>query len=244
MSGRSRPVRRGRVLLGALLATALLAGVVGIAEELRHPHPGNGPIVLERAGDPEADPRTAVECAEPEPAEDTERGAPESAPGAPVPVTSNELYACPQAWDGSRVRYEGEVVGGVLPRGEWSWVQVNDDVYADVRGPLPAHRDYRGGNAGIGVAVPASAAEAITTLGGPQTHGDLIEVVGRFERVDEASREVAIIRATDVSIVRAGTPFEDVRLADRELAAAVAGLVALAMVALERRRAWRARHGR
>ena len=243
MSGRVRPVRRRRVLLGALLAGGMIAGVVLIAEGLRHPHPGDGPAVLEVPDDPAADPRTEVVCEEPVPREGAPREGTIAGRTAPASVTSNDLYDCPETWDGRLVRYEGEVIGGVLRRDHGAWVQLNDDVYADPRGPLPAHRDYRGGNSGIGVAIPAELADAITSVGGPGHQGDLLEVTGTFHRVDTSSGEVAVIRAGEGSVVRRGEPFVDVRLRDREIAAVLLGLLALGAAAFERRRAWIRRRG-
>ncbi len=241
MTGRARPVRRRRVLLGVLIAAGLVAGIVLLTENLRHPHPAGDPVTMEGPEDPDADPRTEVICEEPLPHE----GAPRQGTGGPRgearSVTSNDLYDCPETWDGRQVRYEGEAIGGVLARGDIAWVQLNDDVYADARGPLPAHRDYRGGNAGIGVAIPSELAAEITTVGGPRAQGDLVEVVGTFHRVDSSSREVAVIRADDAAVVRPGEQLTPARLPDREIAAAILGVLALVIVGFERRRAWQRR---
>ena len=239
---RRRPVRRSRVLLGALVALAALAGIVALAEGLRHPLPSGGPVVAERPDDPAADPRTEVVCPEPVPREDVGRDGRALGPEPePVAVTSTELYDCPASWEGRRVAYQGEAIGGVLTRDAGAWVQVNDDVYAGAAGPLPAHRDYRGGNSGIGVFVPQELAEEISAVGGPQQRGDRVAVEGRFHRVDADSGEVAVIRAERGEVVARGEPFVDERLPDRELAAALLGALALGLVAAERWLAWRRR---
>lgn len=230
MSPRVTPVARRRVVAGALFALLCVCGLVLITEQLRHPHPGDEQADLGVTGD---DPRVVVECADPEPRE----GRPRAGEGSQEPtveVVSGDLYDCPETWDGRRVRLIGEVVGAVLRRADGAWLQLNDDIYAVDQGPLPGHRDYRGGNAGVGVFVPHHVADAVDFVGGPFTHGDHVEVVGRFLRVDPASTEAMVIRASDGSVVRTGAPFEDPPLRDRRIVAVLFACAASAMAATER----------
>lgn len=227
-----RPVARGRVAAGAAVALALIAGIVLLAETLRHPPPSGDPLVPELEA-PGADPRTPVECEGQDPREGREREQPIADP-VPREVTSNELYDCPQNWDGRLVRYRGEAVGAVLQRSDGAWVHLNDDVYGDPLGPLPTHRDYRGGNAGIGVLVPLELARSISFVGGPQAQGDVLEVVGTFHRVDATSGEVAVIRADRGLIAANGQRFVDPTLPDRRAVAVTLGVLALATVIAER----------
>jgi hypothetical protein len=228
---RVRPVRRHRVLAGFLVAALVVAGIVVLAEVLRHPLPGDAPAVPEQPV-PEADPRTEVRCEE-EPREGRERSAPDDDLGVRE-VTSNELYDCPQTWDGRQVRYRGEVVGAVLHRDGGAWVQLNDDIYGDEAGPLPAHRDYRGGNAGVAAFLPRELAGSIRHVGGPGAEGDVLEVTGTFHRVDPATREVAALRVSSGRIVVDGQTIDHPPLADRRNAAVVLGALAVAAVAAER----------
>ncbi|CAN5121871.1 hypothetical protein BH20ACT9_BH20ACT9_09630 [soil metagenome] len=225
---RERPVPRGRVVLAGVALLAGLGAVVGLAESLRRPLPASVPDVVE----PPADPRAAVSC--PPAREDETR---RRAGGARRPrlVTSNELFDCPDRHNGRRVRYRGEVVGAVLERDGGAWVQLNDDAYAGALGPLPAHRDYRGGNAGIGVWLPAELAGRIRYVGGPRFRGDVLAVVGRFHRVDAATGEVTIVRAERGSVARRGKAFVDPFRADRGVAAVLLGALAAAAVVAERR---------
>lgn len=219
-----RPVRR-RVLLLALAGTvlALVAAIEGV-DLLRHPPAGGEPEVAEV----DLDPRAEITCPEPPPPGSG------SAIAARDPVGSAELYDCPAAWDGQPVRYVGEVVGAVLRRGDHAWVHLNDDVYAGARGPLPAHRDYQGGNAGIGIRVPAALAEEITWVGGSRVRGDVVEVRGTFLRVHPDSREPAVIVATTGAVVRTGGAFVDPVLPDRAIAAALLSVLAVGLVVAER----------
>lgn len=237
--GRTQPVSRGRVAVFGLAAIAVVVGLVAGLEQLRHPHPVGGPVE-NTLTEPGGDPRIPVRCPEPppredEPAEDTEESPPEPPAG---PVTSSELYDCPTNFDGRVVRYRGEAVGAILRRADGAWLQLNDDVYAGDAGPLPAHRDFRGGNAGVGVFVPHDVADQIVWVGGPRARGDILEVVGRFYRVD-ASSEVAVIHVTTGEVVENGFGRTEEPLVGRQVAALSAALVAMALLTVQIRRARR-----
>lgn len=228
-----RPVARWRILLVLLASVAALFAMGALTELLRHPAPGGGPIVPED----EADPRAEVTCPEPEPREGRARE--EVDFSSIVRVGSDALYDCPQTYDDSIVRYRGEVVGAVLRRRDGAWVQLNDDIYAGDAGPLPSHRDFRGGNGGVGVFISAELADEITFVGGPSSHGDVLEVVGLFHRVDPIAGEVTVIRAQDGRLTAPGRPFEDVPLRDRRLLALLLAPIAVGAIIWERRTARR-----
>lgn len=225
---RRQPIKRSRVLIGGLVLLALVTLHILAGEFLRHPDLPHGVPEEQLVG---ADPRDEIVCPEPLPREGQERD--ETADVGIREVTSNNLYDCPQFHDGQRVRYRGEVVGALLHRDIGVWAQLNDDVYAELLGPLPAHRDYRGGNAGVGVLLPAQASQQITFIGGPQTRGDILEVEGVFNRVDP-SGEVAVIRADTARLVADGEPSPDPVLTDRRIAAVLAFLLAASLVVAER----------
>lgn len=226
---RRRAVPRARVAIGATGMLLLLAAIFLAGELLRHPERPSSVPEEQLAG---SDPRDELVCPEPQPREGQRRDT-----GAeiaqPLQVSSNRLYDCPQAYDGQRVVYQGEVVGALLPRDEGVWAQLNDDVYAELLGPLPAHRDYRGGNAGVGVLLPPEVAAMVSFIGGPQTRGDVLEVHGTFHRVD-ATGEVAVIRADRARLTADGAPFPDPPLTDRRIAAIVAMVIAVGLVTAER----------
>jgi hypothetical protein len=224
-----KPVERLRVLMGALALLGMLGSVVIIGEVLRHPDT--------RAGVPDEepdhfDPRDEIDCPEPPPREGQERS-PQGDTTTTVDVSSSDLYDCPQFFDGRRVRYRGEVVGALLHRDTGVWVQLNDDAYAEALGPLPAHRDYRGGNSGVGVLLPTRLTAQIDLVGGPQTRGDVVEIEGMFNRVDP-SGEVAVIRAETAELTASGEALLDPLLTHRLVAAVLAILFAGGMVAAER----------
>jgi hypothetical protein len=209
---------------------AFLAAVFAAGEVLRHPYTQASDVPeAQLAG---SDPRDELVCPDPQPREG-QRRTPDTETTAPVRVTSNELFDCPEAYDGRKVVYRGEVVGALLDRAVGVWSQLNDDVYAELLGPLPAHRDSRGGNAGVGVLLPHGAVDLVSFIGGPQTRGDVLEVEGTFHRVDPTG-EVAVIHADAAERMADGEPFPDPPLADRRWAAWLAIIVALALVVTER----------
>jgi hypothetical protein len=243
MSPGRQPVPRPRVLAGAMILLGLLAGLILTLESLRHPLPEGFDEDIPLAED-DSDPRDPIECEEDLPREGQERDADtpageaaaeeEARESLTAPATSNQLYDCPEIYDGRTVRYRGEVVGAVLERDGGAWVQLNDDIYADLRGPLPAHRDYRGGNAGVGAFVPTEVAEGIEWVGGPSTRGDVLDVVGTFRRVDPDSAEVAVIVVDAATFDRRGGRFARAELVDRRVLAIIAAALAIVVTVIER----------
>lgn len=237
MVTRQGPVARGRVAIGGLLMLAFLVGMIAVVEALRHPLPeGFEPDI--GLADDDSDPRLPIDCGQALPREGQERGDatdPEStAQVVGREVSSSQLYDCPETYDGATVRYTGEVIGAVLDRSGGAWVQLNDDIYGGVRGPLPAHRDYRGGNAGIGVFIPSDLAAQIEWIGGPSSRGDQLRITGTFERVDDASAEVAVIRATSGSVHERGSVFERQNLGNRRTLAIIVAMIAIGATVAER----------
>jgi len=79
-------------------------------------------------------------------------------------INSNELIKNAKQYDGKLVTYSGEVIGDVMPRGEFAWVNIND------------------GDNAIGVWMSAAQAAEINFSGGYKSRGDNIEVAGIFHR--------------------------------------------------------------
>jgi hypothetical protein len=237
---RSLPVQRRRVTAAAIGLLAMVLGVIGLAELLRHPEVvGTPPVDFEVS-----DPRDPLDCPEPRPREGMPRDDDpvERIAVAARSVQSGDLLDCPQSFDGDAVVLRGEVVGAIVGRGHRVWIQVNDDEYAGVVGPLPAHRYYQGGNSGIGVHLQVAFAEQIAVVGGPGRRGDTVEVRGIFNRVEPRTGEVAVIRAHTFEVLQTGEAIEQPILRDRQVVAYVVLLLALGTV-LAARRVERRRHG-
>jgi hypothetical protein len=129
---------------------------------------------------------------------------PLGAGAAPIAVGAAELIECPDTFDGATVRYQGEAVRAVLPRGARAWLQLNDDHYALELGPLHEHRTAVGGNSGIAVSVPAAVADGVTHVGDARHRGDVLAVVGVFRRADPDDGGGPTIQAGSARIVRPG----------------------------------------
>jgi hypothetical protein len=228
-----QPVSRLKVVGVAAVVVLFLAGVVSATEALRYEHATSAAATAPGSQvEPASDPRDPIECEDPIPREGQVR-ATDGGERRLRRVSSSSLYDCPQTFDGSRIRYRGEVIGAVLRRQDGAWVHLNDDIYAGEIGPVIAHRDFRGGNGGLGVFIPHSLAAQITHFGGPKQRGDIVEVVGRFHRVDEATGEVAILRATE-GTVTPGTPLELPFLPARRVVGIAMFLLMIGVVAAER----------
>lgn len=80
-------------------------------------------------------------------------------------LSSSELIKNAKEYDGKLIVYSGEVIGDVMLRGEFSWVNMND------------------GQNALGVWVNRSLVKEINFTGNYRTRGDILEVVGIFHRV-------------------------------------------------------------
>lgn len=149
-------------------------------------------------------------------------------------VSSANVVACPQAYDGRRITFVGEVVGDVLERDGGAWVQINDDDYALDVGPLPAHDDLRGGNSGLQVWLPEDLLGGIEP-GRPGRRGDVVEVDGVLVRADPEDAGGMTLRADRLQ-VRAEAVEVEVPVDGSQVVLAVAACGVAAAIWLLRRR--------
>lgn len=150
-------------------------------------------------------------------------------------VTSEDLIECPDLFDSRRVLYEGEAVGVVMRRGDVAWLHVNDDAYSATLGPLPRHRLTVGGNAGMAVVVPVSAADGIVT-GSFNRHGTGLEISGTYYKNHPADAGSPAIHADRVEVVREVQPVDHPVSQPRLVTAYVLGALTLALAIVWRRR--------
>jgi hypothetical protein len=80
------------------------------------------------------------------------------------PISSTELINNAKLYDEKTVAYAGEVIGDVMARGEFSWVNLND------------------GQNAIGIWMLERLSKEIFYSGSYKARGDIIEVVGVFHR--------------------------------------------------------------
>ncbi len=81
-----------------------------------------------------------------------------------APVSSADLINNAKEYDGKTVTYEGEVIGDIMARGEYAWVNVNDSVNA------------------LGIWAPKAMIRDIIHKGAYNTKGDMVEITGVFHR--------------------------------------------------------------
>jgi hypothetical protein len=79
-------------------------------------------------------------------------------------LSSNELINNAKQYDTKIVSFQGEVIGDIMKRGNYAWVNLND------------------GNSAIGIWMSESLAKQITYAGSFKSKGDIIAVEGVFHR--------------------------------------------------------------
>ncbi len=79
-------------------------------------------------------------------------------------LSSNELIKNAKEYDGKVIIYSGEVIGDVMLRGEFAWVNIND------------------GENALGVWMSAALAQEIRFTGNYKSRGDRLEIAGVFHR--------------------------------------------------------------
>lgn len=145
-------------------------------------------------------------------------------------ISSEQVYACPDAWDGQDVTFVGEAIGELLHRDGGVWVQVNDDDYALRTGPLVGHRERSGSNSGLSVWLPDGLHEQVDGVGRPDTRGTVMELRGELLRADPDDGGGTTLRVEELEVVAPAVTVEEPL---HVLQIAVAGvLAALAGAAL------------
>ncbi len=195
-----RPVSARAVGEIAVAVVIVIAVIVTIrilrdsAPQARLPHVGTAA--------PDSDDPDIVTCERTLPdAEETQQAIDQVEPVGLI--SSTEVLECPDAFDQQVVVYVGEVIGDVLNRDGGAWLLVNDDDYALEVGPLRGHGDYRGGNSGLAVWLPAPLPDLEPGRG--DVRGTVIQVRGRIHRSDAADGGGLTLRALSadtVSILR------------------------------------------
>jgi hypothetical protein len=79
-------------------------------------------------------------------------------------ISSTELINNAKLYDGKTVVYVGEVIGEIMVRGEYAWINVND------------------GKSAIGIWLPKALTKNIVSVGNYKSSGDWVEIVGVFQR--------------------------------------------------------------
>lgn len=133
-------------------------------------------------------------------------------------VSSRRLIEHAKFYDGKIVTYRGEAVTAVMMRGEYAWVNVND------------------GDNAIGVWCKASSMEQVKFLGNYKTRGDIVEIVGVFNRACQEHGGDLDIHADTVTVKRSGRAIPEVIDINKIQLIVVLFLATIAIAAVFRKR--------
>ena len=108
----------------------------------------------------------------------------------PETVSSSSLLTDPGLYDGRTISFEGEIIGDIMKRGRYAWINVND------------------GRSAIGV---FTAAENVAGLsaGGYKRQGDIVRVSGEFHRACPGHGGDMDIHADAITISQKGHTVEN-----------------------------------
>jgi hypothetical protein len=107
-------------------------------------------------------------------------------------ISSTELINKAREYDGKNIVYAGEVVGDVMTRGDFVWVNIND------------------GENAIGVWLDKELAKEIQFTGSYHARGDRLEIAGVFHRNCIQHGGDMDIHAQDMRKISPGRPVEGV----------------------------------
>ncbi|MDI6891957.1 MAG: DNA-binding protein [Actinomycetota bacterium] len=153
-------------------------------------------------------------------------------------VSSGELVERCQFYDGKVVTFRGEVVGDVMIRGEFAWINVNDDAYSK------GSRKLAGYNSGQSIWCRADDAKLIEVTGDYRHVGDIVEVRGMFNRACPEHGGDMDIHANEVRVVRRGRSISHPIENGKIRAASILFVISFALFALGRILRWRRLRGR
>ncbi len=129
------------------------------------------------------------------------------------PISSSELINNAKLYDGKTVVYEGEVIGDVMARGAYAWVNLND------------------GRNAIGIWTRKDLAGDIIHTGNYKARGDWIEVTGVFNRACAEHGGDLDIHAQAIRKLAGGRPLlERLNLSKRNLAFILVGVLCLVWI--------------
>lgn len=127
-------------------------------------------------------------------------------------ISSTELINNAKQYDTKTVIFEGEVIGDVMERGEYAWVNVND------------------GDNAIGVWMSKDLSKTIIYTGSFKSKGDVVEVTGTFHRSCLVHGGDLDIHAQGMRRINSGRALaEKINTGKRNLVFILAGALCLAL---------------
>lgn len=128
-------------------------------------------------------------------------------------ISSAELINNARKYDASTVNYEGEVIGEVMLRGDYAWVNINDGLNA------------------IGVWMPRELTRNIRYAGSYRAKGDWVSVTGVFNRACPQHGGDLDIHAKELTVISVGRETKErLNLAKGNLALVLFGILCLVLI--------------
>ena len=103
----------------------------------------------------------------------------------------NQLIENAKALDGKQVTVQGETIGEIMVRGDYSWVNINDGTNA------------------MGIWLKTPDAQKVTSYGNYKSKGDTIRITGIFRRACAEHGGEADIHSDTMEIVTKGSPVKE-----------------------------------
>ncbi len=126
-------------------------------------------------------------------------------------ISSTELINNASQHDGETVVYQGEVIGDIMVRGEYCWVNINDGINA------------------IGIWADKDLTKDILYTGGYRSKGDIVKVTGIFNRACLEHGGDLDIHAKSLRKITTGEHFQE-KLNVRKINFAIGLLVILCLI--------------
>ena len=129
------------------------------------------------------------------------------------PISSTELINNAKQYDGKTIVYEGEVIGDIMLRADYAWINVND------------------GQSAIGVWLDKSLTKEILYTGSYKSKGDWLEITGIFHRACLEHGGDLDIHAQAIRKIRPGRQIlERLNLSKRNLVFVLLGVLCLVWI--------------
>lgn len=129
------------------------------------------------------------------------------------PVSSSDLINNAKEHDRKEVVYQGEVIGDIMVRGNYAWINVND------------------GNNAVGIWTEKNLTKEISCTGSYKSRGDWIEIRGIFQRACSEHGGDLDIHAQSVRRINNGRYLtERINLEKRNLVLVLLGVLCLVLI--------------
>lgn len=147
------------------------------------------------------------------------------------PLFSSELVENFKKYDGREVVFKGEVVGEVIKRGDFAWLNINDDPYS-VKS-IPAGGKPTGYNSGQSIWIPFDEARKVRFAGSYNFQGDIVEVKGIFHAACPEHNGEMDIHASSLKVLKTGQKINHSISRGRILTLAFLALILFFLAALK-----------